>query len=135
MVKTFKRMYADAVKAKAIKQLTPAFVAWEKSGQQIIGCFISRNEVTGTLGGKAYYQYLFDTDEGRVKFSLGSSADGEVGATLVPGQVYGVTYKGKEKIKGGRQVNRFNVEELGAADELGNLGEGDVEEEASKSKA
>ncbi len=35
---------------------------------------------------------------------------------LGKGVVYAITYMGKEKISGGRQANRFNIEEIGVAD-------------------
>jgi len=135
MSKTFRKMYEDALKSKALKSLAPKFVSWSKEDQQIIGVFISRNEVQGELGNKTYYQYLMETDEGRVKFSLGGIADGEFGGTLVAGQVYCITYRGKEKLKGGRQVNRFEAEELGSADDLNASDEPEDSEGDAEGKA
>ena len=129
MGKTFQKMYANAVRAKAIKQLTPTYQQWDKEGKCIVGIFIGVTSVTSRLGGPEYNQYLFDTDDGRVKFALGRSADGEVGGTLTPGILYAITYRGKDKIAGGRTVNRFNVEEIGIADDLPEDEDEDGEEE------
>lgn len=117
-MRTYQKMYQDAVKTKVVKQLTPTFLKWEKEGQRVIGAFVSSNPVKGKLGLDPYNQYIFETDEGMVKFSMGRNADGEVGGSLARGGVYAITYLGKDRIEGGRSVNRFTVEEIGASDDL-----------------
>ncbi len=56
--------------------------------------------------------YIFSTDEGLVKFSLGSAADNEVAAIFGEGGVYAIKYQGKEEIGGGRSVNKFEISEI-----------------------
>jgi len=115
-MKSYKELYAAAKKAKAIKQLTPLYHKWEKDGDTVIGAYINQNPVQSRLGGTEYNQYIFETDAGLVKFALGRSADSEFASMFGKGVVYAITYKGKEKISGGRQVNRFMVEEIGVSD-------------------
>ena len=115
-MKSYQELYASAKKAKTTKQLTPSYVKWEEEGQLIVGAFISSNPVQSRLGGTEYNQYIFETDDGLVKFALGRAADSEFTPQLGRGVVYAITYKGKEKISGGRTVNRFDVEEIGVAD-------------------
>jgi len=117
-MKSYKELYAQAKKSKTTRQLTPDFIKWEKKGQQIIGAYISQNPVTSRLGGTPYNQYIFETDEGRVKFSLGRSADSEFAETFARGVVYAITYDGKDDISGGRRVNRFSIEEIGVSDQV-----------------
>jgi hypothetical protein len=115
-MKSYQELYDAAKKAKAVKSLTPGYVKWEKEGQCIVGAFISYNPVQSRLGGTEYNQYIFETDNGLIKFALGRSADSEVTPVLAKGVVYAITYQGKERISGGRQVNRFEIGEIGVAD-------------------
>lgn len=112
-------MYDKAKKDGALKQLTPVFHEWGKPGDTLIGAFISKGEVSSSAGGGTYYQYVFETDEGNVKFHLGRASDTDVGEVLQPGVIYAITFQGKEEISGGRRVNKFNVEELGPVTDFG----------------
>ena len=111
-------MYADAVASKAVRQLTPAYVAWEKEGQRVIGAYVTHTPVQSRIGQGQYYHYVFDTDDGLVKVALGHTTDGVVADQLQRGMIYAITYQGKESIGGGRSVNHFQIEEVGTADEL-----------------
>ena len=115
-MKSYRELYASAKKSKAVKQLTPKYFKWEDAGQVIIGAYINQNAVQSRLGGTEYNQYIFETDEGLQKFALGRAADSEFAEMFVRGVVYAITFEGKEKISGGRSVNRFNVEEIGISD-------------------
>ncbi len=112
-MQTYKQMYEQAQKDKSLKLLTPKYQEWKKPDDQIIGAFISKGEVSSSAGGGQYFQYVFETDKGNVKFHMGRAADNDVGAVLTPGIIYAITFLGKEDISGGRRVNKFNVEELG----------------------
>ncbi len=109
----YAKMYADAQKDKSVKKLTPKYMKWEKAGQKVIGAFVSKSVIGSRLNDKEYNQYLFDTDEGLVKFALGGVADAEMSAILVPGVVFCITYLGKTDLEGGKRVNKFDFEELG----------------------
>jgi len=117
-MKSYQELYKNSKKAQTVKSLTPKYVKWEKMGQQIIGAYISHNPVRSRLGDKEYNQYIFETDDGLIKFSLGRSADSELTPQLVAGIAYAITFKGKEGIAGGRSVNRFVLEEIGIADQV-----------------
>jgi len=120
-MKSYKELYEAAKKAKSLKQLTPVYHKWEKTGECIIGAYISHNPVQSRLGDTGYNQYIFETDNGLVKFALGRSADSEFAPMFGKGVVYAITFKGKEKISGGRTVNRFKVEEIGISDMVDEL--------------
>ncbi len=110
---SYKEMYSKAVKDKTTKQLTPVYHEWKEPDDIVIGAFISKGTVESSAGGGQYFQYVFETDEGNVKFHMGRASDNDIGAVLVPGVIYAITYQGKEEISGGRRVNKFMVEELG----------------------
>ena len=114
---TYKEIYEQAVKSNGLKPLTPRYMKWEKKGDVILGAFKSKTIVTSSLGGGEYYQYLFDTDEGLVKFALGRSADAEIGIQMIPGHVYLIEYLGKVDIDRGRRVNRFSCQHVGVAED------------------
>ena len=112
-MKNYKEMYDQAVEGKAVKQLTPEYMKWNKPDEQVIGMFVSRGAVDSSAGGGQYYQYVFDNDKGRVKFHMGRATDIDVGASLVQGVIYCITFLGKEEISETRSVNKFNIEEIG----------------------
>lgn len=101
-----------ALSKKEFQNLTPEFVRWEEKGQSIVGSFQGRMEVTSGLNQGSYSQYIFDTDDGLIKFSLGSLADKEVGNRFEQGSIYYIEFLGKQKIPGGHQVNRFKILQL-----------------------
>ncbi len=115
---TYKQMYDKAVKDKAIKQLTPEYMEFNKPGIKVIGAFVSKGVVESSAGGGEYFQYVFETDDGRVKFHMGRATDSDVGKKLVEGMIYSITFEGKEEISAGRRVNKFNVEEIGPSGEF-----------------
>ena len=123
---TYKEIYEQAVKNAGLKPLTPRYIKWEKKGDVILGAFRSKTTVTSSLGGGEYNQYLFDTDEGLVKFALGRSADAEIGVQLVPGHVYLIEYLGQVEIDRGRRVNRFACQHVGAAENDTAAAQGDL---------
>ncbi len=98
---------AAAVEAKATIELTPTYIEFKEKGQEIIGKYLGRAQVTGKLSEIPYYQYTFNTDRGNVKFHLGASSDKEIGTLLVEGKVYSLTFEGETKITGGRRVRKF----------------------------
>ena len=110
---TYLEQLKEAQKNSNVKKLTAVYQKWVKSGEKILGSFIDRSEVGKAEEGNRYYQYLFETDEGLTKFSLGNASDGEIGAALIKGRVYLIEFKGKENIGGGRKVNRFECTEIG----------------------
>jgi len=118
MSRSYKELYESSRKAKTVKSVTPEYFKWKKEGDQIIGAYVSYSPVQSRLGDKEYNQYIFETDKGLVKFALGRSADNEVTPILVRGVVYAITFQGKESIAGGRSVNRFEIEEVGIADQV-----------------
>ena len=115
-MKSYRELYASAKRTKALKSLTPNYFKWEEKDQVVIGAYISHNPVQSRLGGTSYNQYIFETDDGLVKFALGHAADSELAPMFAKGVVYAITFEGKERISGGRQVNRFTVDEIGVAD-------------------
>jgi hypothetical protein len=114
----YQKQYAAAKKAGKTTNLTPDYIRWSDKGQQIMGEYISQNEVASGLGTGTYKQYVFDTDDGLKKFALGSAADSEFSGVLAPGFVYCLTYEGKEKIAKGRSVNRFTLEQIDMTEDL-----------------
>jgi hypothetical protein len=115
---TYKAIKEKASQEKSLQDITPKFLAWEKPKQSVLGRFVSCAPVQSGLSEGQYNQYLFDTDDGMAKFSLGGAADKEFSTLLVPGNVYEITYLGKEKIARGRSVNKFTLVLVAAESEL-----------------
>jgi len=115
----FQEMWNEAEAEKKIVDITPQWVPWEAEGQFIIGRFRGSSEVTSSLGEGTYLQYLFDTDDGLVKFSLGRATDNELKTVMVVGHVFQISYLGQDKIKGGRHVNKFKVQTIPGSSDAG----------------
>jgi hypothetical protein len=117
-MKTYKERALAAKKAKTARSLTPSYLEWKEKGQEMVGMFISKAEISSSVGGGTYNQYLFETDEGNVKFHLGHAADTEVAEVFTQGLVYSITFQGQEDIGGGKRVNKFDILELGPVGEV-----------------
>lgn len=107
---SYQDMLALASKEKKVVDLTPKWIPWEAEGQFIVGRLRGTAEVDSQLGTGTYLQYLFDTDDGLVKFAMGRATDNELRTVLKVGHVYQITFLGTVKIKGGRSVNQFRVQ-------------------------
>jgi hypothetical protein len=112
----YKEIYEKAKNEGQVKELTAQYKEWKQPNDIIVGKFISTNKVQSRLGGSEYNQYLFETDEGLIKFALGAITDHEALPLMKPGGIYAIEYQGKQQIQGGRQVNRFNVTEVDTSD-------------------
>lgn len=117
--------YEKAKKQKETKDLTPEYLTWDKKGDTVVGLYKGRSLVHGKLTSE-YYQYIFATDKGLVKFHLGSASDADFGAALEIGSCYAITYQGQVKLEGGRRVNKFSVEAFSIGDSEPVGGEEDV---------
>ncbi|MHA1961936.1 MAG: hypothetical protein ACW99U_17140 [Candidatus Thorarchaeota archaeon] len=114
--------FKAAEKAKTAVDVTPTWFAFEAKGQFVLGKLMGTSEVDSSLGSGTYLQYLMDTDDGLIKFSLGAATDKELHTVLHTGSVYKIMFMGKQKIKGGRSVNQFKVLALEAPEETAALG-------------
>ncbi len=105
----YKDAFVAAAKAKTARLLTPEYVEFAKKGDSVTGKFLSSSDVKSTLGEGTYKMYVFDTDDGVVKFKLGAATDTELANVIVPGGVYQIVFQGQVRLKGGHSVNKFMV--------------------------
>lgn len=122
----YKEQLAQARKDKSAKSLSAKYVEWKEKGQVVVGKLLATNDVVGKLAGSSYKQYLFESDDGLIKFALGKATDNEAGKLMAEGGVYAITFGGQEKITGGRKINRFDVLELVAPVDDGVGGGSDI---------
>ena len=99
----------------SVANLTPQFFVFDKAGAGFCGRLKGFSSVSSGLSQGTYNQYLFEVDTGLLKCAFGAATDKEVAPLLHIGNVYIVEYKGKEKISGGRSVNKFSIEEIDEA--------------------
>lgn len=92
--------------------LTPTFIDFNKVGGYVVGKYVSHNSVQSTLSEGSYNQYLFETDQGMIKFHLGAATDKEIAPLLKCGHIYLIEFQGKAQIERGRSVNKFKIREL-----------------------
>lgn len=115
---TYLENWKEAEKNKAVVDVSPTWVEFDKKGKSVLGRLKGSHDVASTLSEGTYKQYLMDTDEGLIKFSMGGAADRELSSVLVMGNVYKITFEGQVKISGGRKVNQFRVLAAQPADDL-----------------
>jgi len=113
----YQERFTKAEKAGQTASVTPKWVAFDKEGESVCGKLLGTVEVASGLGSGIYLQYLMETDDGLIKFSLGAATDKELKTVLHTDGIYKITYVGQQKIKGGRRVNRFQVIALLEAEE------------------
>lgn len=92
--------------------ITPCYVTFSEDQKVICGRFLNKAPVASSVSDGFYNQYLFDSDEGLIKFHLGSATDNEAGAVMVVGRVYHIEFLVKEELKGGKTVNKYHIEEI-----------------------
>lgn len=105
----YKEAYTSAQKDKRMSKVTPDYLEWKKEGMFIVGQFVGVSAVASSRGEGSYNQYLFHTDDGLVKFAVGSATDKEIVPLIKQGEVYHIQYLGKEKLDKTRSVNKFMV--------------------------
>ena len=105
----YKERAEAAMKDGSAVNLTPDFEKLRAVGDNVTGKYLSKTVIPAKNNKPEYNQYVFDTDDGHVKFSLGSNADREIGASMEIGGIYSITFTGKESLTGGRTVNKFDV--------------------------
>ena len=114
---SYKADFAKADKARKIKTVSPSFFSFEKKGDCVMGRLLGTSDIPSALGGSPYKQYIVETDDGLVKFAMGGATDKELALLLVEGEVYRFTFQGEIKIKGGKRVNKFVVDQVAEGEE------------------
>lgn len=108
----YKEMYDEAQETGALKELKPEFFKFEKVGDKIIGRLKAVVHVDGSLTAEGYNHYIFETDDGMIKFPLSGYNDKEIGTQLRKNHVYYIEYKGTTDLKDGRKLKDFYVVEI-----------------------
>jgi len=99
----------QAEQNKTAQKVSVEYIEFKKDGVSVLGRFIGTNQIESRLNEGKYFQYLFETDAGPVKFACGGQFDSEAGRLMKINAVYEITFKGKESIPGGHRVNKFDV--------------------------
>jgi len=109
---SYREMCEKAMKNERSINITPTFVNLTADEPVICGRFLSSCTVQSSVSDGTYNQYLFETDEGLIKFHLGSACDNEAGAVMKIRKVYHIEFLGKEKLDNTRSVNKYHIEEI-----------------------
>lgn len=108
----YEQLAAKALKNGETENLTPEYYEWKEEGQVIVGAYRNKVEVDSSQNQGSYYQYMFDTDIGLIKFHMGKATDGEAGCEFKEREIYHIEYQGQVKLKGGKSVNKFHIERI-----------------------
>ena len=106
---SYKDMYIEACGRGEVERVTPTYFEFVNKEDSLVGEMVSFSIIRSGLNEGEYNQYIFNTDDGLVKFALGGATDREVAPLLSRGCVYHIVYLGQEELKGGKRVNKFDV--------------------------
>lgn len=110
-------IYKEARKNDNVQSISSVFKTDWKKGEVVMGRLISITELESPKFNKKYFSYLFNTDEGNIKTSLGAGVDAEVKPFMKYGEIYRVEYKGDKDIGKGKPMKIFDVQHVGAEGE------------------
>lgn len=108
----YNELATKAFKNGMTENLTPKYYEFKETGQGIVGRYKGKTPIDSNKSDKVYYQYLFDTDEGLIKFHLGVVTDSEAGKVMIENEIYAIQYLGQEKIGNSKSVNKFQVDHI-----------------------
>jgi len=108
----YQQAYEQAKSAGEVESLTPKFKDSWKKNEVLVGQYLGRHELISKLNQKPYYIYTLRTDNGPVRAILGTGVDQGEGPMMETGKFFALTYRGLEKIGGGQQMHRFEVEQF-----------------------
>lgn len=106
-------VYKEARKNENVQSISSVFKTDWKKGEIILGRLISITELQSPKFNKSYFSYLFNTDDGNFKTSLGAGVDAEVKPFLKYGEIYRIEYKGDKDIGKGSPMKVFDVQHVG----------------------
>ena len=113
---TYKEMAERADREQSAVVLTPVFKTFGMVGDSILGRYMSAQEVKPSSGeGQPYRDYVFETDEGLVRFHLGAQTDKELSGAMFIGGVYRITYREEVKLAKGRRTKKYDVVQVQAS--------------------
>ena len=108
----YNELAVKAFKKGQTENLTPKYFEFDAEGKGVVGMFKGKTPCESAQSDKVYYQYLFDTDDGLIKFHLDTVTDSEAGKVMLEGEIYSIQYLGKENIGNKKSVNKFQVDHI-----------------------
>jgi len=105
----YKDLYKQAEKNGQTEVISSIFKKDWSRNEEIVGRLVSLTEITDAKFDKAYFSYLFATDEGNIKTALGAGVDQEVRPFMRLGETYLVRFKGKIDTGKGSPMKQFEV--------------------------
>ena len=103
---------AEARKNKAVRDLGITFIKFDKPGVEVLGVYVSKTLIDSKQFPSTYYQYIFLTDDGPVKFHMGGAADTEYAELFEPGDLYRIKFLKDEDLDNTRRIKRYEVEHV-----------------------
>ena len=107
-------LFEDRKKNGKLDDITPQYFEFKSEHEVLVGRFIDRVPIKSAKNEGTYFQYLFDTDNGKVKFQCGGVFDKDAGSLMVPDHIYALEYLGKKDSGKGNPFRTFRVSELKA---------------------
>lgn len=109
----YQKMYETSIKDGSAKQMVSEIKTEWEEGETIIGELLDITQVHFEETGNDVNGYLFKTDAGLIQFTMGAAVDIQAGNKFMIGMVYACTFKGKKDIGKGRNMNVWQVLQIG----------------------
>lgn len=105
----YQDIYDDSVENESSKQVGTKTYKFKEVGERVIGMLLNVEQVKNKRFKHAVNKYTFETDEGVLSVILGQAADKIYGPALKPGDVYGITYDGDQKLSRGNTMHQYTI--------------------------
>ncbi len=102
-------LFDKAEKEKQTQPVSVKIVQFREAGESLTGIYQGSEEMPESKYGGTVRIHFLATDMGLCSCILGASADKNIGARVVEGDLIRLTYRGKEDLADGRTVNVFDV--------------------------
>ena len=102
------KLFDQAEEKGEAKTLIPTHRKFEEPGDRVTGYLRGVETCTGEKDG-TYKRYVLDTTEELISFVCGAQVDAILGDGRAVDKLIRVTFLGKESLKKGRTMNKFDV--------------------------
>lgn len=105
----YDKMYQDQKEAGALRHMAPRMLKLKRD-EVVCGKYV-RRELLKSKDSKMpdYFVYTFERVEETVRFPVSGHFDKNMGALIMPGGVYAITFLGKQDIGKGKQFKEIDV--------------------------
>lgn len=121
----YRDQYKQAMKNGDVRAISSVMKKDWSRNEDIVGVLKNVSQVHNDKFDSDYNSYLFATDDGNIKCSLGAAVDQDVAPFMKLGELYLVRYKGDVDTGKGNPMKQFEIMRVPSdvTDEVDNVGQ------------